>query len=103
MFFDALAEEPDVEKLYRAILARAPEDTLPDQWQVQILARVLLRARVILVSDCDPETVRRMHLIPAANIGEAMTIAGRILGNDEAGVTVIPDGVSTVIRERSRV
>ncbi|MBP5210021.1 MAG: nickel-dependent lactate racemase [Clostridia bacterium] len=103
MFFDALAEEPDVEKLYRAILARAPEDTLPDQWQVQILARVLLRARVILVSDCDPETVRRMHLIPAANIAEAMTIAGRILGNDEAGVTVIPDGVSTVIRERSRV
>lgn len=97
-FYRQLAEEADIEKTMGVFLARGREETVPDQWQTQIFLRVLMRARVIYISDVPDETVRAMHMTPAKSVGEAMTLAREMLGKDEITVTAIPDGVAVIVR-----
>ncbi|MDI9590378.1 MAG: nickel-dependent lactate racemase [Acidobacteriota bacterium] len=69
--------------------------TIPEQWCPQIYARILRKHQMVLVSELDPETVRRCNMIPAASPDEALAIARGIRGRD-ARVVVIPDGVSVL-------
>ena len=63
-----------------------------DKWQVQILARILARNRVILVSEgIDRELAERMFFTYAATLDEAMGIALSAVKRD-ASICVIPDG-----------
>ena len=96
-FHRTFRNEPDLERMMRTFLARKPEDTIVDQWQSQILARVLLKAKVIFVSDCDDQTVRDMHMIPAHGPEEAMAKAKELVGRPDYTVTVIPDGVAVIV------
>ncbi len=91
-------DEPDLERMMNSFLARRPEDTIVDQWESQILARVLLKARVVFVSSCDDSLVRDMHMIPAHGAAEAMEIAKSLVGRPDYTVTVVPDGVSVIVR-----
>lgn len=75
-----------------------PKKTIPEQWCAQIFARILEHHKVILVSDLEPEVVKKANLIPAADLDEAMAIAYSIKGGDAKAV-VIPDGVSVIIRK----
>ena len=78
-----------------------PEKTIVDQWQSQILARVLIKAQVIYISDAPDEMVRNFHMIPAHSISEALSLADKLLaqkGIINGDITVIPDGVSVIIR-----
>ena len=70
---------------------------LPDQWQAQILLRILARARVVYVSEAPDEMVRAMHMIPAHSIGEALDVARSLLGKDAPTVTAIPDGIAVMV------
>ena len=97
-FHRTFRDEPDLERMMSAFLSRRPEDTIVDQWQSQILARVLLKARVVFVSDCDDQIVRDLHMIPAHGAEEAMAVAKRLVGRPDYTVTVIPDGVSVIVR-----
>ncbi len=86
----------------RALLERfskVPRDeTTPDQWEAQILARILDRFTVILVTDlCDGQMVRDMHMEHAASFEAALERAFELKGAD-ASVSVIPDGVSVIVR-----
>lgn len=92
-FYRQLTDEPNIEKTMRIFLARGREETLPDQWQTQILLRVLMRARVILVSEIDPKTVEKMHMIPASSLKEALDVAKKIVGKEKPEIVAIPDGV----------
>ena len=94
-----LADEPDGEKTMQAILARSRNETIGDQWQLQILLRILSRARVIFVSEASDEMVRDMHMIPAKSIGEALAKAKELLGCDRPSITAIPDGISVVVAD----
>ena len=94
-----LADEPDGEKTMQAILARSRNETIPDQWQLQILLRILSRARVIFVSEAPDEMVRDMHMIPATGLSEALTIAKELLGCERPSITAIPDGISVVVAD----
>ncbi|MBR0143972.1 MAG: nickel-dependent lactate racemase [Clostridia bacterium] len=96
-FFRQLAGEPDGEKLMERFLARSPAETEPDQWQTQILLRVLRKARVILVSGVEDEKVRAMHMIPAHSLPEALALAKTLLGKDRPSITAIPDGVGVIV------
>ena len=96
-FYRQLAEERDVDRAMAAIVARGRSETIPDQWQTQIMLRVLKKARVVFVSSLAPETVEAMHMIPASSLGEAMEIARRLIGRSDATVTAIPDGVSVIV------
>lgn len=97
-FYRQLAEERDISKTAELFMSRGRNETVPDQWQTQIMLRVLMHATVIYVSEADDDTVRNMHMIPAHSISEAMGIAKGILGNDSPSVTAIPDGVSVIAK-----
>ena len=82
------------------INAISPSQTLPDQWEAQILARVLQKCKaVILVSShVDPKLVTDMHMTHATSIEQALSIADELLGGREQ-IVVIPDGVGVIIEE----
>ena len=67
------------------------EEPIGVQWQNQILARIQLRNQVMLRSELDDELVRSMQLEPVRDLGEAVAVALRRLGND-AEIGVIPGG-----------
>lgn len=98
-FYHQLADEPDIEKTMESFLCRKRNETVPDQWQTQILLRVLQRARVIYVSELDDDLVEKLHMIPAHSIGEAIEKAKKLLGKDDASIVAIPDGVAVMVTE----
>ncbi|MBR2839112.1 MAG: nickel-dependent lactate racemase [Kiritimatiellae bacterium] len=98
-FHRTFRDEPDLGRMMRTFLARRPEETIIDQWQSQILARVLLKAKVVFVSECDDQIVRDLHMIPAHGPEEAMEKAKALVGRPDYTVTVIPDGVAVIVRE----
>lgn len=82
-------------QILQDILKVPAECTQPDQWQSQIMARVMANHTVILVSTQPPQIVRDMGLVPAATVEEAVQLADQILGRKEP-ITVIPDGIGTI-------
>ncbi len=99
-FYRALSEAERPQDLLRQILAVPQEATPPDQWEVQILARILSSHRVILVTDLyDAARIRSMHLEPAPTLQEAIRMARERAG-ETARLTVIPDGVSVIVENR---
>ncbi len=98
-FYRQMADEKDIGKTLQAFLARGRNETVPDQWQTQIYIRVLQKASVIYVSDASDEIVRGLHLIPAHSLSEALMLAEDIVGNKNATITAIPDGVSVMVIE----
>lgn len=98
-FHSTFKNEKDIKKLMQSFLHRKPEDTIVDQWQSQILARVMLKAKVIFVSSAPDELIEDMSMIPAHSIEEAMEKAVSLVNNDDYKVTVIPDGVSVIVKE----
>ncbi len=80
---------------------RIPRDrTEPDQWEYQILARILIKHTVIVVTeDCSHRMLGEMHLLAASSIDEALGMAFERCGA-EAKVAVIPDGVSVIAAKK---
>jgi nickel-dependent lactate racemase len=88
-----LASERSPAALMASILAR-PE-TIPDQWQVQVQARVQAKARVLLRADgLTDEQVRGAHLEPVDDVGE--TVASLVAQRPGARVCVLPQGPQTI-------
>ena len=96
-FYHQLADEPDINKTMDIFLSRARSQTATDQWMTQILIRILKKAKVIYVSSLDPEIVKKMHMIPASTLSEAINLAKTTLAKDNVTITAIPDGVSVVV------
>ena len=100
-FYRQITEAEPADQL--AAFRRRPRgETQPDQWQTQIFLRVLARAKVILISDCPDDTVRAMRMIPANDVAGALALAEHLLGDPEASVAVIPDGVSVIVEPSGR-
>ena len=99
-FYHQLADEPDMEKTMALFRSRGREETVPDQWQTQVLLRVRSRAQVIYVSELPDETVRKMHMLPAHSIGQALTLAKTLLGKPQVSITAIPDGIGVVVNAK---
>ena len=87
----------DMDALMADILGRGRGETLPDQWQAQIMIRILQRARVIYISDAEDVLVEQLHMTPAHSIEEALALARRMLGREEVTITAIPDGVGVIV------
>jgi nickel-dependent lactate racemase len=85
-----------------ALLARiaARHRTVPDQWQVQVLARVLATARVGLHSTgLSADDVAAAHLVPVPDISAFVSAALRDAATREgrpATLCVLPEGPQTV-------
>ena len=78
--------------------ATPQSETIPDQWESQILARILMKHRVIFVSRPEMEkTLREMKLDYAPDLPTALTMAKAHKG-ENAEVTIIPNGISVMVR-----
>lgn len=95
-FYDTFAREPSNGRIMEDIRSRSASQTVPDQWQSQIFLRILLNHTVIFVSDAPKEVVENLHMVYSPSMEDAMRRAFAIAG-EAASVTVIPDGVSTLI------
>ncbi len=96
-FYRTFAEAESAEEVYDNILRTPRTETVIDQWQSQILAKVLMRCRVIVVSELDAEPVRAMHIIPAKTMEEAFLIARDLLSGSRLHAAFLKDGVSTMV------
>jgi len=69
--------------------------TIPDQWQVQIQARIQARARVLLRCDgLADDAVRAAHLEPVADVSD--TVARLVADDPSARICVLPQGPQTI-------
>ncbi len=97
-FYKLLADKPSAQAAYDSINGVQPSETQFDQWEAQILARILCKATVILVSKhCSPEMITAMHMQHAYTLEEALEKAEAIVGADSK-ITVIPDGIAVIIK-----
>ena len=102
-FFRSLSECESAAALYRAIMETPQDRTIADQWQSQILARILMKHRVIFVTrPALADSIRQMKMDYVASLDEAMQKARETAGSN-ASVTVIPNGVSICVRPLANV
>ena len=97
-FYHQLADEPDINKTMELFLSRDRGQTVPDQWQSQVLLRVLKKATVIYVSEMESSAVEKMHMIPATGIADALEKAKAIVNKSDAKIVAIPDGISVIVK-----
>jgi nickel-dependent lactate racemase len=89
-FREVLASEPTPAALLAAIEARPV--TVPDQWQVQILARILTQARVgVHTEGLTDMQLRTAHLYAVPDIAAAVAAEG-----PGAQICVLPEGPQTI-------
>lgn len=98
-FYHQLADEEDIYKTMEIFLQRGRNETVPDQWESQMLLRILMHARVIYVSEMPDNVIEKMHMIPAHSIDEAIKKAKELLGKEDIKIAAIPDGVSVVVKK----
>ena len=97
-FYNALATANSPEEVLENVIKIDRTDTQPDQWEYQILARILSDFQLILVSDiCDPAMIKAMHIEHASNFEDALEMAFNKQGQ-AATIAVIPNGISVIPR-----
>jgi nickel-dependent lactate racemase len=86
----------------RAILdtVLTPGFSVHDQWEAQMLAMILVRARAGLHSEIPAEDLRRAHVEPVADVSARLAEELRAVGRD-APVAVLPEGPMTIPYLRS--
>lgn len=96
-FYRALKGCKDASSLLAEIRTVPMEKTVPDQWQYQILARIIERHHVLFVTNPALKTeIGEMKMEYAATLEDAYRRARELKGGG-AWLTVIPDGVSVVV------
>ena len=96
-FYRALTDCESPAALYAEQMATPQDKTVPDQWESQILARILIKHRVIFVSRPEMrEMIEDMKMVYAASLDEAVALA-KSWGKES--VTVIPNGISVIVKE----
>ena len=97
-FYDTFNNEKTLEELYQEFMDKDAAHTVDDQWEAQILTRILKKATVIYISKLDDEMIKNFRMIPAKDLDEAILKAKEITGQD-ASILAIPDGISVIIKE----
>ena len=93
-FRQVLASEPSPRRLLASIAGRT--HTVPDQWQVQVLARVLRRARVgMYTATLSDRDLRGAHLFAVPDIAAAVH-AELAAAGPQARACVLPEGPQTI-------
>ena len=78
----------------------APGFSMFDQWEAQMLAMILVRARAGLYSEMPPAELRRAHVEPIADVGARLAEELGRVGRD-APVAVLPEGPMTIPYRRT--
>lgn len=97
-FYNNLAQSKSPRDFLDRVAKVNRNHTVPDQWESQVLARILDRHHVIVVSDLvKPELVTNMHMELAKTFDGALRRAYELQGR-EAKVVVIPDGLAVIVQ-----
>jgi nickel-dependent lactate racemase len=96
-FYQTFKEEKDLNRMLATFMARDKPQTVADQWQSQIFARILLKHKIIFVTEADKSLVEEFQLDYASSLPEALLMAERHLGRPDASITAIPDGVGVIV------
>ncbi len=97
-FFKSLRDCKTPADHFAQCAATPQSETIPDQWESQILARILMKHRVIFVSRVGIEhTLRAMKLDYAPDLDTAIAMARADRGRD-AEITIIPNGISVMVK-----
>lgn len=100
-FYNNLKNAESIQKAMDEILARGRNETVFDQWEAQILMRMLLKFTIIMVTEAPKQMVEDMHMKYAASVDDALAMAKEVLakkGITDPKITVIPDGVSVIVK-----
>jgi nickel-dependent lactate racemase len=98
-FREVLASQPTPQALLDSISGR--RETVPDQWQVQVLARNLCHARIGVYSTyLDSAALRSAHLQHIPDIAQAVQAEMARIGPG-ARICVLPEGPQTIPYVRS--
>ena len=95
-FMETMTQPLTPAEILAQIEATPKADTVPDQWESQILARILSRFHVVLITEADPDLVRAMKMHPASDLQQALQMAEELLGR-KGSITVIPEGISAIV------
>lgn len=99
-FYKTFKEAANPKDIEDRVLQIPMEETIADQWEIQILARILVRHKVIFVTDPEnKQLIEDMHMTYAESLDEALKIAKEIKGED-AKVAFVPDGVSVIVNKK---
>ena len=91
---EVLSSEPSPEALLATIAAR--EHTVPDQWQVQVQAKVQALARVVVhTTYLSPDDLASAHLGHTDDVARTVAESLHRAGGD-AQVCVLPEGPQTI-------
>ncbi len=96
-FYAAMRDCKDAASFLKEIEQIPQDKTIRDQWQYQVLCRVLANHRVIFVTDPQWESIVRemkMDYAPTVQAGLEMAYADR---GPDAHLVVIPDGISVIV------
>ncbi|WP_302173902.1 nickel-dependent lactate racemase [Megasphaera elsdenii] len=100
-FYNNLKNAESIQKAMDEILARGRNETVFDQWEAQILMRMILKFTIIMVTEAPQQMVEDMHMKYAASVDDALAMAKEVLakkGITDPKITVIPDGVSVIVK-----
>ncbi|MCY6483194.1 nickel-dependent lactate racemase [Clostridium aestuarii] len=98
-FYRTFKNAESVKEIMNKIVARDRHETIPDQWESQVLSRILLKYPVIMVTSASRKIVEDMHMRWASSVESALQMADELLGRKDGKIAVIPDGVSIVVRK----
>jgi len=99
-FYQTFRDRESVQKIMDDILARGRKETVPDQWETQILARIMLKFKVIMITAPEQrKIVEDMGMNWAEDLDEAVKKAEKLLTKNSPTITAIPDGVSVIVRQ----
>jgi nickel-dependent lactate racemase len=98
-FYNTFNNDKSLWDINDEILSRDKYHTMVDQWESQILVRILLKYHIIMVTKAPVEMVETFRMHHAKTVDEAIVKAGELLNNHKVKITVIPDGVSVIINE----
>ncbi len=80
------------------IAAIPPNQTLSDQWEAQILARVLLKGKCIFVTEeKNRQMIEDMHMTYAPTLDKALEMAYRLVKKNPE-VVLIPNGADVIVK-----
>ena len=97
-FCKMVSEAETPQKLLDELSHVSRNETKSDQWEAQILCRILSKHKIIMVTDmCAPDMIRKMHMEHAKTFDAALLRAFELKGRN-ATVSLLPDGVSVIVR-----
>ncbi|MFZ7132695.1 MAG: nickel-dependent lactate racemase [Eubacteriales bacterium] len=96
-FYETFKDADSPEEIMKEILTKHRDETIPDQWESQVLSRILIKHEVIMVTGAPKEMVEDMHMHYAESVEEALEKAQKMINKDDYSITVIPDGVAVIV------